>query len=164
MSEINREELAWAAGFIDGEGSFILHKTHGKKGKREYGRPRLDVSQVDRRVLDKLRGILQFGKVYGPYRPQKKNHNDFYLFSVRGLEEVQFILGAVWQWLSSVKQEQAKNVLLAYYELNNRPRLPYGPVPRIPKCHPERKNSARGMCAVCYQHWHYMNQRRAHAV
>lgn len=149
---INREGLAWVAGLMDGEAHFRLNFNHDKPtSKRKYSVPQLVISQIDRQILDKTQSILQLGKVYGPYKTKKEHHSPFYTFQVAGFEKFQAMLALVWLWLSPVKRNQAKQVLLDFYRFNQRPKLKMGPVPRKTECHPERKHAAHGLCEQCYQ-------------
>lgn len=52
-----REEMAWAAGFFDGEGCFSY--------SRKVYTPTIAIAQVDRQVLDRFRAAVGIGKVYG---------------------------------------------------------------------------------------------------
>lgn len=94
------EELAWAAGFIDGEGSFGVQRNPGRK-KLLY----LQASQCDRRVLDRLQSALGLGKVYGPYQGRRKGHNSYYYFRLTG-PNTHEAARKIWPWLSEVKKEQ----------------------------------------------------------
>ena len=162
MFNLNREELAWAAGFLDGEGYFGLHKSHGRPtDKRAYYRPYISAAQCDRQVLDRLQACLQMGVVKGPYLRIKKNHNDAFLFYVCNFEKAQAAIALLWYWLSPVKRAQAKEALLDFKEICKRPRLRPGPVPKIPTCHPERKHGALGLCENCYQAEYNRSRRNA---
>lgn len=99
---MDREELAWAAGFIDGEGSFGIQKGNGKRKDLPF----FSAGQVDRRVLDRLCVALEVGKVYGPYTTKNPNENDYHYFRVTGRKKVIQIASMVWPWLSHVKREQ----------------------------------------------------------
>lgn len=148
----NREQLAWAAGLVDGEGWFgINHNKPQKTGVRVYGHPTLSVAQCDRRVLDKLQNALAIGKVGGPYKKKTEHHNDFYLFYVNTFERLQHSTALLWTWLSPVKRAQAAKALCTYIEMSQRPRLRSGPKPRTVMCHPIRKHAAHGLCMPCYQ-------------
>ena len=111
----NREQLAWAAGFIDGEGSFYVQKTASAKRPKRPRRPRFEVGQIDPYVLYRLQGILPFGaKVLGPYENKSYPNSKakpVYIYSVSGFEDVQALLALVWEWLGPIKREQAKSVL-----------------------------------------------------
>ena len=113
---VDRELLAWAAGFVDGEGSFYLQTTSSAKRPNCLLRPRFEVAQVDSRILHRLKGVLGFGAgVNGPY--DNKKHSDakaspIYTYSVSGFEDVQTLMALLWTWLGPVKREQAKSVLM----------------------------------------------------
>jgi len=57
----SRDEVIWAAGFFDGEG------TTGTRSQRGRTYLCLQVAQCDRRPLDRFVAALGLGKVYGPY-------------------------------------------------------------------------------------------------
>lgn len=96
---MNNEDLAWAAGFIDGEGHFGI-------ANKERMTPQIYLSagQCDRRVLDRLQAILG-GKVYGPYKQKKAGHNDYHYWRL-GSQETKVAAERLWPWLSEVKKEQ----------------------------------------------------------
>lgn len=70
-------DLAWAAGLIEGEGCFTLHK-----GKSLH--PYLLLDSTDADVIEKLHSIFPFGNKRGPYRSKKLNHKDRYRFDAYG--------------------------------------------------------------------------------
>lgn len=96
-----QELLAWAAGFIDGEGSFGIQRQKGKKDILY-----LQAGQTDRRVLDKLRIILGDGKVYGPYSGKKENWSEWYYYRLTGNERVKRVYKELDKYLSAPKREQ----------------------------------------------------------
>lgn len=105
---MNREELAWAAGFYDGEGSTTL---------TSQGYPRMNIGQVwsNRRTLERFREAVGLGVLYGPYdkrtelRPNNKPQG---MLSIIGFEEVQATVVMLWPFLDLDKRNQAKKVLL----------------------------------------------------
>ena len=106
---MNREELAWAAGFFDGEG--CTYSTISEN-RVVVG---VMVSQASRDLLDRFREAVGFGKVYGPY----KNNGSFskgpkYSWSAPGLERVQALVAMLWFKLGAVKKQQAAAVLTRY--------------------------------------------------
>lgn len=106
--EFNREELAWAAGFIDGEGWIGAPK--GTKS-RCLGVLQLNVSQVDPFVLYRLNTALGSGKVSGPYKKGGRNNQPNYQFNICNFEHTQQAIASLWNWLSPVKKAQAKQAL-----------------------------------------------------
>jgi hypothetical protein len=102
-------ELAWAAGFFDGEG-------HVRASPRKHERPSLAVqmSQIDPRVLERFRRAVGFGHIYGPYAPTGPRHHSKWEYRLYGLERVQTVAAYLWTWLSPVKREQFAKALRGY--------------------------------------------------
>lgn len=69
MTEI---DIAWLAGFLEGEGSFIAYTW---KGRPTYYAPRIQVVSTDIDVMEKACKIMG-SKLYGPYcyMEGKKKH------------------------------------------------------------------------------------------
>lgn len=97
-------EVAWAAGFFDGEGSLRVH--NGGNSRRPF--LSISVSQVDRRPLDRFAAIVG-GKVYGPYdRKAGNNANARPCYDlVANGKRAWPILCTLWTYLSDPKREQA---------------------------------------------------------
>ena len=79
MSEV---DIAWAAGFIDGEGYVIFGQN-----SPGYKTLKLDTAQIDRSPLDKLSELFG-GNVTGPLKPASwKKHpkwSPFYKWRIHG--------------------------------------------------------------------------------
>lgn len=90
-------DLAWCAGLFDGEGSTSVLKTQRDK----YSYIRLSLSQKDRRVLDKFKTIMSFGKIY------KATKREIHSYDVYKQEEVIEVLNKMWPYLSEIKKLQA---------------------------------------------------------
>lgn len=91
-------ELAWAAGFFDGEGWSTL-----LRGKY----PQLGVAQKDQRPLIRfLFAIDGRGSVYKP-----GGTSNAYQWRCSVLEDVLYVLSLLWPYLSEPKKEQWKGVL-----------------------------------------------------
>lgn len=105
---IDREELAWAAGFFDGEGCFSYVKT------ARYGVA--TISQTSPEPLQRFqRAVGGLGKIYGPY--EQKAHRDRWSrkpqwsFRAQRRDDVQAIAAMLWFKLGTVKRSQAVEVL-----------------------------------------------------
>lgn len=109
-------ELAWAAGFFDGEGSTFLNRhkvTHFDRPGRPFNyvsSPTISVCQVDRRPLDRFVAAIGAGRVRGPFKPKTKNSNEYYRVEFAGRDRVSKVLWLLWEYLSPVKREQALEV------------------------------------------------------
>jgi hypothetical protein len=101
---MDTHELAWAAGFFDGEG----HIAAAKHGRQLH----FSVSQKDRRALDRFARAVGFGKIYGPYGNGARGY--IYSYQAATHEKVQAVVGMLWRWLGPVKREQAAQALKAH--------------------------------------------------
>lgn len=106
----DREELAWAAGFFDGEGSFSWTNTAA------FGCA--VINQARKEPLERFqRAVGGLGKIYGPYKPRHKDRwsrKPQWAFRAHRREHVQAIALMLWFKLEIVKREQAISVLRHY--------------------------------------------------
>lgn len=106
------EELAWAGGFFDGEGSTYLDKHRTHKG---YFVPRLHVSQSSETgvapTLLRLKAALgDLGTISGEH-PSKGNHRPYRRWRVFTPAAVLLGLHMLWPFLGDVKRAQARVVM-----------------------------------------------------
>jgi hypothetical protein len=107
----DREELAWAAGFFDGEGCFS-YTERARNGVATIG-------QVDLAALERFQSAVgRLGKIYGPYdytryrgRVSKRAQ---WNFRAHRREHVLAIVAMLWFKLGPIKREQARAVLRHY--------------------------------------------------
>lgn len=101
MSEgvaIAREDRAWGAGFLDGEGCFFnAGPTAG-----------FSIAQVDKSLLEKFQRSVHTGKINGPYSPRagKYNKREQWWFQAYGSDAV-VVAQQLWPWLGPTKQAAA---------------------------------------------------------
>lgn len=99
-------DLAWAAGFVDGEGCFSMkRRSHGTR----FGF-RFTVNQIDRRPLDRLAKILGRGVVKGPRISKSAKHSPVWRLDISGKHAIT-IYELLEPYLSEPKREQAIRVL-----------------------------------------------------
>lgn len=117
---IDREQLAWAGGFFDGEGHV--------RGVGNHGYPGIHIRQAGSfiQVPDVLVrfhcAVSGLGYTYGPmFDAEDIKHLPQWTFEAHGFEVVQAIFGMLWPWLGPVKQAQFGLVLRTFAAL---------PVPR----------------------------------
>jgi len=113
--KINKEDLAYLAGLIDGEGYIGLIKRFEKRRKGEptcYYLPNVSVGMCDREAVDFLNNMFEgtfcITKKASPYR-------DVYQWTALSVKRVQPLLDAIIPYLK-VKKKQAE-LLLEYIEL-----------------------------------------------
>jgi len=103
LSSFDPLQIAWAAGFFDGEGSTIAYQPN--KGSR-YLRLQATVPQSGHgevpEVLHRFRAaMLGMGKIAGP------NEYGVYVWRTRAFEETQASIALLWAYLGPVKRAQA---------------------------------------------------------
>ena len=113
-------DYAWAAGFFDGEGSFMTAYHAKRKDGTTHAYPQASLGQVGlhgRVLLERFRDAIGFGKVFGPYMPVKhKPHwQPRYQWEGSGLEKVQALLALLWFKLGSPKRTAARVCLENYH-------------------------------------------------
>jgi len=90
-------DIAWAAGFFDGEGCTSVLKS--KRDKYSY--IRMGVSQKVHECLDKFHSIVQLGNIY------TSNTRDIRSWNCYKQDDVEQTLNLLWPYLSEVKKQQA---------------------------------------------------------
>jgi hypothetical protein len=112
---IDKEELAWASGIFDGEGS---SGTYTAKGIYDTIHIELSVGQSDSFL------VKRFHKITGEYGSinfsLKKN---FYTLRVMRFEHVQYIMCLIWKRLGLIKREQYKKAVKFYLNSCWRPKF-----------------------------------------
>lgn len=97
-----REDLAWAAGFFEGEGCFYAHKGP----KRQDGTQRMSAAanctQKDREVLQRFQRIIGFGWL---------NSGNDRGVSAWGTHDVSGLIGLIGEWLSERRLHTAAQLL-----------------------------------------------------
>lgn len=98
-----RVPLAWAAGFMDGDGCFMFGQSHAA----------VTILQTDSEPLIRFRDTVGCGSIYGP-RAQagRLNRKPVWRFQATGLERGQAIASMLWPWLGRAKREQAERLML----------------------------------------------------
>lgn len=118
---MNRIELAWAAGFFDGEGSTVLagansRRVHPATGRRrDYPTPSVSISQHNTpECLERFRAAVGgVGRIDGP-RIYRQFDSPRWTYAARTHESAQAVVAALWPFLSTPKRDQAHAVFLAY--------------------------------------------------
>jgi len=86
---INLKELYWAAGFLEGEGSFHHRNENGKKNYPSQ--ICTSAAQVQLEPLERLKRIFG-GRIYGPYLGRTKAGEPYFLWSVGGSLAIQIMM------------------------------------------------------------------------
>lgn len=112
---INRENLAWAGGFFDGEGSITWQYYVKNKDGTKYKYPKICISQSgSSELLEKFKTITNAGGIYEARFKHATAKLPRYSYCVNGFEKVQYVVALLWGFIGSSKKAQAKKVLGAY--------------------------------------------------
>jgi hypothetical protein len=96
------EEIAWAAGLFEGEGTITL------SGDTLYVR----LGNTDGEVVRQFADAVGVGSVYGPYPPYPgQSHRKKLLWvSLAREEDGLDVLAMMWQWLSARRRNRAREI------------------------------------------------------
>lgn len=107
------DELAWAAGFFEGEGYVATNMTSNGPAKNggHYRSPRflLTVAQCDRRALDRFQAAVGgLGNIRGPYKAKTDNSRPHWVFAAES-RKAEAIINLLLPFMGdSGKADQAK--------------------------------------------------------
>lgn len=104
-----RENLAWAAGIIEGEGT-ISGRFGTQSRKRDRGLV-IKLKMADQDVIERFHQVIGFGQVTGPYRPDGIGSKPLWVWQTGSFEHVQAAIGLLWSWLHKRRREQARRAL-----------------------------------------------------
>jgi hypothetical protein len=103
-------DLAWAAGFLDGEGSFSLLAPKTPHGGVS---PKLQAAQVDRELLDRLRRMFGGAIYLRRYNPPRPRIHDCHLWALNGKPAIGVML-TLYPMLSLKRRLQIQRVVAAW--------------------------------------------------
>jgi hypothetical protein len=110
-------ELAWAAGFFDGEGNTSFCRNGSWKG-RQYWRLTVQVGQsYSPETLERFQKAVGVGYITGP-NVSNRGHADSWKFSIAS-EKAVSALRLLWPYLSSPKKEQAERAIERWLEYSD---------------------------------------------
>jgi hypothetical protein len=99
--DMTSEQVAWLAGILEGEGSFIV------KGHRAVT---FQVVMTDRDIIDRLVQVTGVGRING-FAPAKSHYKQAWVWLVRRRAHVIFVITAVMPWLGERRTAAAQRVL-----------------------------------------------------
>ena len=106
------QDLAWAAGFFDGEGCFSVGTGNLKRSGTRSHFVCLTINQVDREVLDKFHSIMGVGSVRGPIARNDSpiGTKPLYIYKTTG-KNASLVAKLMWSQLGNKKRQQYKRCL-----------------------------------------------------
>jgi hypothetical protein len=94
-------EIAWAAGFFDGEGTTSHRPKHST---------RIQISQKEPGLLHRFADAVGSGSVRGPYR---NGTGHVWQYRVSNRRDVAAVIALLWPYLGEIKKAQADAALVA---------------------------------------------------
>lgn len=110
-------EMAYAAGILDGDGSFSLlfHKSATKTSWRSFYEPCIQLSNAFKGMSEFL--YEKFGGSLRIKKPQKEHHKTLYVWSLRSRSKCKRLIEMVLPYLK-LKQDQAK-LMLNFFQIDH---------------------------------------------
>ncbi len=110
-----RNDLAWAAGFYDGEGCCIRHSPTGRS--KSYASIMISIGQVNKGPLSKFKlATGDYGSIHTDRRSERNwNQQDCYHLIVGKFEHVQYVMCQLWPNLCQPKRDQFTAVFKDFY-------------------------------------------------
>jgi hypothetical protein len=135
--------LAWLAGVLEGEGSFLSLRSDG------HSYPRVQMSMCDRFVLDRAMSLMPSSHLYAirDDRAAELGWSEAWMVMVNGPPAAS-LMKAVLPWMGSRRTEAIDRSLSAW--------RPIRVAPRRSSCIVDgcsRRHAARGLCNTHYMSW-----------
>jgi hypothetical protein len=138
MSEV---ELAWLAGLLEGEGSFIVARPATPSGRSERVRITISLQMTDRDVVERAHRIVGQGSLHQAKR-QKEHHKDTHIWRLSSMVLVMSLISLLRPNMGLRRQEQIDACLRAVDQIG-------GPTQRVRR-HGRSKYELDGCrCDVC---------------
>lgn len=107
---MNRDELLWAGGLFEGEGSISSRLIYGR-AKSPAAQLRLAMTDED--SVRRFHRAVGLGTVHGPYQPTNPAHKPHWVWACSGFERVQAVLAMLWTGLGARRRDRASALLAA---------------------------------------------------
>ncbi|RYD64903.1 MAG: hypothetical protein EOP83_08655 [Verrucomicrobiaceae bacterium] len=106
---MNTNLIPWAAGLLEGEGSFSLN----------VGKIRIQCQMTDLDVLEKLRDVLGGGSII-PVKKRKSHWKDCWLYSTKGSSHTKEVILAIRPYMGFRRTARIDELLSAYARTEGR--------------------------------------------
>lgn len=106
-----REDLAWAAGLFEGEGSFFINNK--KADGKHYQGVTASLGSTDRDVLERFQAVLGVGHIR-KHSPGDERWRQSWQWGTGKFEHAQYVACLLWPWLCERRRGQVHEALLAH--------------------------------------------------
>lgn len=101
-----RENLAWLAGLLEGEGSFNVRKS--KRGNWQLS---VTIKMTDQDVIERVKTVTGGTNRITVYQYKDGIRKDSYMFLVTGNREAAALMWAVYPWMCSRRQAKIRECI-----------------------------------------------------
>jgi hypothetical protein len=109
--EINREQLAWAAGLFEGEGCFSTSTRRTRRpGAPTSRKCAAQINMTDHDVVSRFREVMGFGSIRSIKQAQP-HHKPQLKWVASSFEHFQATVALLWPWLGARRRARAKELL-----------------------------------------------------
>lgn len=109
-----KTELAWAAGFFDGEGCVTYVRHQKKQTTRAL---RINITQRHDEVLHRFKAAVRSGSVNGPYDAVGRK-NSLFTYQITKQAEVKRVFKLLKPYLGSIKRQQFEETIARWDNRN----------------------------------------------
>ena len=130
-------DIGWLAGFLEGEGHFAYDCSPG-----------IRLGSTDKDIVERTSYLLGGNHIRGPYQ-YRINKKPVYYTEIWALRAICWMM-TIYPLMGIRRKQRIKEIIERWKKAPtkaNRYR-----VKLIPKCHPERRHFAHGLCRPCYDH------------
>ena len=107
MISWSREDLAWAAGLFEGEGTITMRRQAQRGYSYEYWG--LAIAMTDEDVVRRFHEVIELGRVTGPV--PTKGGQPIYIWRSSSQPDIYAVLAALYPWLGGRRRSRAEECL-----------------------------------------------------
>lgn len=109
------EDIAWAAGFFEGEGCFSLSRSerpiiHSENADGKYVYPYASLVNTDLDVLERFAAIVEVGIVFIDTSPKKEHHKQRWVWRVQKRDDFKYFAELVRPFLGKRRTKRLEEV------------------------------------------------------
>ena len=135
IKNIGSQQIAWLAGLLEGEGSFMWAKTS----------PCVAIQMTDRDVLERAAKIMA-AKVWSPYKPKgKPSYKPIFTIRIFGIQAIQWMM-TVYRFMGERRRIKIAAVIKLWRDSDHPPRASRNTPQFAARCHPNRPRRAYELC------------------
>ena len=130
-----KEQLAWASGIFEGEGSIVRLGKSNRWGLR--------IAMTDGDIIARVLEAFRVGRVYGPYHQPNSHNNgklykDYFVWTVNNRVDFEIVAKMMSPWLGNRRKEKLDEALSGWTTVkprHKRTEAEYSPRPNMIKRH-----------------------------